>query len=141
MKYAVTIDDLTTEFGTYQEALMYALSKGKLSSSVSEMEDATTTLAPDSIELYEQKVEAGYPIPNTSYALALKEEDRAQFTGMLILIRELLDAGYITGDTTQSIKDKNDNIIEMTTTEFRSLMIGYGIYYKTIWNQCAPVSQ
>lgn len=141
MKYVVSIASSDTEFGDLQSAQNYAVSIGLPTSSVLEREDVEASLPdPSSYEVFEQKVSDGFPIPNTPYALALHDGDRAQFSSMLMLIRELLDAGYITGQTSQSIKDKDDNIVNMTTDEFRQLMIGYGIYYKTIWNECEPKS-
>jgi hypothetical protein len=140
MKYAVSTENETAEFGTYEEAEQYAIQHGVDVGSIATLPDEPVVDPVSSIETYEERVAAGYPIPNTPYFLAMQDSDRAQFSGMLVLIRELLDAGYITNDTTQSIKTSDNTIMEITTAEFRQLMIGYGIYYKTVWNECAPVS-
>ena len=140
MKYAVINENVTTEFVDLQSAQDYAVSIGLSPAVVVEVPNDSVPDFSSSIEFYEQKVREGYPIPNTSYSLALGEEDRLQFASMLTLINELLYAGHITIDTPQTIKDKNDNIVTLTTEEFKSTMIGYGMYYKTIWNNCTPVS-
>jgi len=140
MKYSVSVGNVITEFATYEEAESYAVLCGQPTASVVSVPDDPPQYVSSSFEIYEQKVAAGYPVPNTPYALALGDTDRAQFSAMLMLVRELLDAGYITNETTHSIKDKDDNIFEVTTQEFRQMMIGYGIYYKQIWNECSPES-
>lgn len=141
MKYIVPIASTDTEFSDLQSAQNYAVSIGLSSDVVREVEDLPAPLPdPTSYDVFDQKVEMGYPVPGTPYFLALHDSDRTQFSAMLILIRELLDAGYITDDTMQSIKDKDENIINITTAQFRNIMIGYGIYYKTIWNECEPKS-
>lgn len=139
MKYSLTIDNITTEFGDRGEAETYALAAGVSISTIVELEDEVIIPSPSSIEVFEAKVAAGYPIPNTPYFLAMGDSDRAQFTGMLVLIKELLDKGYIDGNTVQSIKTKDETIIPMTTDQFRSTMIGYGMYYKQIWDECDPL--
>ncbi len=140
MKYAVSTGSLTTEFATYQEAESYVFSIGYNNTSIAEFPDDIVPDHSGSIEVYEQKIQAGYPIPNSPYILALEDKDRVQFSGMLVLVNELLSAGYITPSTSQSIRDQSDNIVNLTTAEFKSLMLGYGIYYKTVWNACDPKS-
>lgn len=141
MKYVVSIGSSDIEFLDLPSAQNYATSIGLQASAVTEVEDVIPPApAATSYDVFYAKVAAGYPIPNTPYSLALNDADRAQFSSMLILIRELLDARYITDDTPQTVKDKDDNIVTITTAQFRNLMIGYGIYYKTIWNDCEPKS-
>ena len=140
MKYSITIDNSVIEFADMESASEYANKNQVSTGSIVEVSDDVVSPGSSSIEIFEQKIAEGYPVPNTSYRLGLKDSDRAQFSSMLTLVRELLDGGHITDETPQSIKDQNDNIITLTTEEFRSLMIGYGIYYKTIWNECEPKS-
>jgi hypothetical protein len=140
MKYSITTNDSTIEFGSYSDAESYCISNGISTGSIIAIPNNITSTNSGFVDVYQQKLDDGYPIPNTPYVLAMADSDRAQFTGMLVLIGELLSAGYITGDTPQVIKDKNGNTVHMTTDEFRSLMIGYGIYYKTTWNQYFSVS-
>ena len=141
MKYSVTNNNVATEFVDMQSAENYATSLGLPTSVVTEvLDDIHVGDASSSVEFFEQKVREGYAIPDTPYVLAMEDADRAQFSAMLTLIITMSDAGYINDDTPQSIKDKNDNIITLTTGQFKSIMIGYGIYYKTIWNNCTPKS-
>lgn len=139
MKYAVTEGNVKTEFATYAEAEQYAIGKGVSTGSISEV-DSDPIYAPEtsSLEYFGERLAEGYPVPGTPYRLAMQDSDRAQFSSMLVLIRELMDAGYITNDTPHEIKAIDNQIFQLTTAQFRQTMIGYGIHYKNLWNQCAP---
>ena len=140
MKYLLKSENSNVEFTDIQSAQNYAIILGIPLEQIIEIPNDIQAIDDSSLEVFEQKISAGYPVPNSPYHLALNDGDRAQFSSMTILIRELLDKGYISNSTIQSIKDKDDNIITMTTEQYRDLMIGYGMYYKSIWDSCAPKS-
>ena len=133
MKYAVSEGNVKTEFATYEKAEQYALSKSIPTGSIFTVEDEV--IVPTGYDIYRQGIEQGYNIPNTPYYLGLDDADRAQFQGMLLLVNEALSLGLITTASMQSIVDKNNNVIPMSVLDFKQLMVGYGFYYKTLWDQ------
>jgi len=82
-----------------------------------------------------QKISAGYLVNPENFTLGLLDNDRNLFTQMTSLIREALDLGLITNDTPQIITDINSKDISLTTLRFRQIMVGYGMYYKSLWDQ------
>jgi len=76
----------------------------------------------------------GFLVSPENFYLALNDNDRNSFTQMLSLVKEALDLGLITNDTPQIISDKDGNLHTLTTLRFRQIMVEYGFYYKTIWN-------
>lgn len=83
---------------------------------------------------FESDIADGYTVTPEGFVLALGSEDRAQFAQLLALIREALDLGLITGTTSQSIKDKNGVMHEVTTDRLRQILVGYGFRYKQLWD-------
>lgn len=79
-------------------------------------------------------IAAGYTVTPEGFILALGPEDRAQFAQLLALVREALDLGLITGTTPQSIKAKDGTLHTVTTDRLRSLLVGYGFHFKTLWD-------
>lgn len=143
MKYAIVSGQTTTEFSSFESASLYAIEQNIDSGSILSIQEdgvETSSLSTSSYEYFRMVLKQGYPIPNTPYYLAMQDSDRAQFSSMLILTRELLDAGYINTNTSQSIKTIDEQIIYLTTGEFKMMMIGYGLYYKYLWDQCDPKS-
>lgn len=72
-----------------------------------------------------------------NFSLSTDSVSRNAFTQMLSLIKEALDLGMITNDTTQTIKDADGSLQILTTLRFRQIMVAYGMYYKSLWNQMA----
>jgi hypothetical protein len=85
-------------------------------------------------ETYFVAVENGFLVEPENFVLALHDQDRLAFTQMLSLIKEALDLGLITNETTHTILDKNGSPHQVTTLRFRQIMVQYGFYYKTIWD-------
>lgn len=79
-------------------------------------------------------VDAGYTVQPEGFTLALHDRDRAQFAGMLALVREGLDLGLINAQTAQTIADQDGGVHTVTTQRFREIMVGYGLYFKTLWD-------
>lgn len=134
MKYAIIEGNTTTEFLTYNLAVEYCNSRGLLISDIFSVEDSPV-IGPSKHEIFMQNIRQGYNISGSSYYLGLEDTDRAQFQGMLLLVNEALSLGMITTSSMQTIVDKNKNSVQMTALEFKQLMVGYGFYYKTIWDQ------
>ena len=84
---------------------------------------------------YYQAIENGFLVSPENFKLRLGDEDRAVFGQMLALIKEALDLGLITNDSLQTIKDYNGQIVSVSTLRFRQIMVQYGFYYKTLWDQ------
>lgn len=82
-------------------------------------------------------IKNGYVVNPEGFILGLEDEDRILFNQMISLIREALDLGLITNDTPQIITDINGKDISLTTLRFRQIMVGYGMYYKSLWDQMA----
>ncbi len=68
-------------------------------------------------DIFEALIDKGYNIPNTPYYLGLHDSDRSQFISFLGLVNEALSLGAITMSTSQSIQDKDNNTVTMTTGE------------------------
>jgi len=131
-KYTVPYSSSLVEFLTLGEAEQSAISKGVDVSLIVTSTYNTGSISADTI--FNQKIEIGYNIPSSPYYLGLSDSDRAQFSGMLSLLNEALQAGYVTLATPVTLRDKEYNIISLTIGEFKGLMIGYGFYYKTLWD-------
>lgn len=61
--------------------------------------------------------------------------DQAEFTAQAVLLREAQELGLITGDTEQTVADVSGAILTMTTTQLRTLLVGYGSVLKAMWTQ------
>lgn len=86
-------------------------------------------------EIILQSISSGYSVQPEGFILGLTESDRNAFTQMLALTKEALDFGLITNDTPQTIADKSGQKHQITTLRFRQIMVAYGFYYKTLWDQ------
>ena len=84
--------------------------------------------------IYDQ-IDAGYLVEPEGFTLGLTESDRNAFTQMLTLTKEALELGLITNDTPQTIADKSGQKHQITTLRFRQIMVAYGFYYKSLWDQ------
>lgn len=88
-------------------------------------------------QIVNQKINDGYLVEPENFTLALADNDRSLFTQMISLIGEALDLGLITNDTNQIITDINNQEVTLSTLRFRQIMVGYGMYYKSLWDQMA----
>ncbi len=79
-------------------------------------------------------IDVGYLVEPEGFTLALGDLDRAAFTAMLTLVQEALSLGLINNDTPQTIADKDGSPHIITTIRFRQIMVGYGFFYKTLWD-------
>ena len=84
---------------------------------------------------FNNSVNMGFLVSPENFYLGLQDEDRNAFTQMMVLLREALEMGLITPQTPQSIKDKDGNVHTITTERFQQIIISYGFYYKTLWEQ------
>jgi len=81
------------------------------------------------------QIDAGYNVQPEDFVLGLSEYDRTAFTQMLLLVREALDLGLIANHNMQIISDKTGEKHSLTTERFRQIMISYGLFYKSLWDQ------
>ncbi len=84
---------------------------------------------------YSQAIEQGFLVQPENFKLKLGEEDRAAFSQMLSLVKEASDLGIIDNSAPQKIKDFNNQLVTVSTLRFREIMVAYGFYYKTLWDQ------
>lgn len=80
-------------------------------------------------------IDGGFKVEPENFILALCDNDRLMFTQMLSLVKEALDLGLITNETSQTISDKFGQKHELTTLRFRQIMVQYGMYYRGLWDQ------
>jgi hypothetical protein len=87
------------------------------------------------IQAINSQINEGYTVNPEGFVLGLAESDRNAFTQMLTLVQEALSLGLISNDTNQVIADKSGAKHSITTLRFRQIMLGYGMYYKGLWDQ------
>lgn len=85
--------------------------------------------------LFYKKIDEGFLVEPENFVLGLHDEDRSAFSQMMVLLREALEMGLISLTTPQIIKDKSGTFHTITTERFQQIIISYGFYYKTIWEQ------
>ena len=83
---------------------------------------------------YNQQIDAGYDT-GKGFSLKLHKEDRDAFAQLLLLVREGLDLGTLSINSTLEVLDTINAVQILTVQEFRQMMVGYGLYYKQLWNQ------
>jgi hypothetical protein len=81
-----------------------------------------------------EKVAEGFLVEPENFVIGLDENDRALFSQMLALVKEALDLGWTTNETTQTISDKSGQKHQLTTLRFRQVMVAYGFYFKGLWD-------
>ena len=133
MKYVVTSGSVVTEFIDQASAESFATLNGVDITTITTLTDPPPALTND--DIFAQKIAQGYNIPGTPYYLAMGDNDRSQFSAMLNLINQAIALGMITPDTPQSVMDKDRNPVKLTTLQFQQVMVGYGFYYKQLWDQ------
>lgn len=85
-------------------------------------------------EVYSEKISEGFLVEPEGFTLRLEKEDRDAFTSMVVLIQLGLSLGLINNEDIQTIKDSNEGIQSITTARFIEIMLHYGSYYKSLWN-------
>jgi hypothetical protein len=129
-KYKIDIDSGSIEFPEMESASLYAEENNISTSSIYQIEE---TQSFDAEAHFEQLITSGFPVGSSS--LALYDYDRSNFSNMLTLVNEGLMLGQMTTSSIVSIKSQEGNILSMTAIQFKILMLQYGFYYKTIWDQ------
>ena len=81
------------------------------------------------------KIALGYSVLPENFVLGYEEQDRSAFTQMTVLIREALNKNLIDNNTPQTIKDINGTMHTVITDRYLDIIIGYGLYYKQLWDQ------
>lgn len=132
MKYRVNHDSGSIEFADESLAIVYALSLGLSGNVVETLQDDSPIISMQ--DEFLKKLNLGYLIPETSNRLAIWTSDRDSFVAMLVMVNELLELGYITKDTPQTLVDINGEPFQLTTEQFKTVMVGYGMYYKQLWD-------
>jgi len=74
-----------------------------------------------------------FKIDPEGFSLFMDDKSRNSFAQMLSLVKEALDLGLITNDSSQTIKDSDGNTQTVSTLRFRQIMVQYGMYYKSLW--------
>jgi len=92
-------------------------------------------LASQQRQAINDQIDLGYNVEPEGFILGLAESDRIAFTQMLTLVQEALSLGMISNDTQQTIMDNTGTKQIVTTLRFRQIMLGYGFYYKQLWDQ------
>lgn len=130
IKYVVNLPSSSIEFPELDPAEEFAELHGVDTGSIYEIEE-TASFDPE--EHFERLIATGFPIGTSS--LALYDYDRSNFSSMLTLVNEGLMLGQMTTSSMVSIKSQEGDILYMTALQFKILMLQYGFYYKTVWDQ------
>jgi len=85
-------------------------------------------------ETLDVSVAVGFLVEPEGFILGLEDSDRNTFTQMLTLVQEAKALGLIDDTTPQTITDMSGVKHTVTTLRFRQIMVGYGFYYKTLWD-------
>lgn len=76
-----------------------------------------------------------YEVLPEGFFLRTDDVSRNAFSQMTTLIQEAMSLGFIDNDTPQTIADSQNRKQNLTTLRFRQIMVGYGMYYKGLWDQ------
>jgi hypothetical protein len=88
-------------------------------------------LPPDADAIFRSTIAAGYAVEPEGYSLAMDDTDRANWSQLLVLLREAEDMGGMTGDSPVSFLDLTGAPRQATLTRFRQIMVGLGGAYQT----------
>ena len=97
-------------------------------------EEIRQTLIEKENRRYEKEIEQGWKVTGRDYSLKCKECDIAKFHQRLSLMQRLIESGAATTETTDKIKDANDNKHEETLGFMLDILLEYGVYVNNIWN-------
>jgi hypothetical protein len=84
--------------------------------------------------VFNEKIILGY-VTGLGFNLGVQESDRSQFTQMLVLINSAQMAGFIDDSSIQTIADIDGELHDITTGQFKEIILGYGIYCKDLWDE------
>lgn len=90
--------------------------------------------APTARETFDTAVAAGYLVEPEGFTIALTERDRSDFAQLMVLTKEALELGLAQQTDTTTIDDINGGIHTVTLQRLREILVGYGFYYKGLWN-------
>lgn len=71
------------------------------------------------------------------FFLSTDDVSKNAFSQMITLIQEAMSLGFIDNNTPQTITDNQSRKQTLTTLRFRQIMVGYGMYCKSLWDQTA----
>lgn len=73
---------------------------------------------------------------NTSlgFVLPLEDSSRNDFTQLVVLVSTALQTGAITPEAPQTFNDIEGKIHTLPANQFLQMMLGYGTYYKGLWD-------
>lgn len=88
--------------------------------------------------VYAEHLDAGYTDAATGIVLKTTEYAQQKFTSAVALARLALVTGVITNDTPQTFWDAANQSHTLSTADFLSLMLRYGVFCQTLFNDYAP---
>ncbi len=83
----------------------------------------------------ESILDRGYTVTPENWILGMTEYDRRQFADQLVLLREAEVLGIVNPSTEIVIREKGGVSRNVTVGRLRQILVGYGNYYLTIWQQ------
>jgi len=89
-------------------------------------------------QIYAQHLAAGYADAETGITLKTTEAAQSKFTQGLVLITRALAAGQLTEESSFSIWDASNTEHVLTVTDYRALMLRYGLFCQSLFNLYAP---
>lgn len=84
------------------------------------------------------KLAAGWVDPDTGIKLKTTEPARILFSDAMVLMREELDAGEITGETLRPIWDYDEQMHVLKVNDLRALLRRYGNAWQQMFAEFAP---
>lgn len=75
-----------------------------------------------------------YEVLPEGFFLRTDDASRNAFSQMTTLIQEAMSLGFIDNNTPQTIADSQNRKQTLTTLRFRQIMVGYGMFYKNLWD-------
>lgn len=92
----------------------------------------------DTTAEWEQFLAGSITDPVTGIALKASFKARNDFVGQVTMIREALDAGFLTPETVDSIWDANNVEHSLAVAEIRGILLRYGFQWHQAFKQLAP---
>lgn len=86
------------------------------------------------IAAHDADVEDGVTPDGSQITLGASTADQNAFSRQAVMLREAQELGTIDGNTQQSISDIDGIVHTMTVTQLRTLLVGYGMAIKTLWD-------
>ena len=83
--------------------------------------------------MFNIKLKEGYFNSDFNITLAIMPEDRKSFTELLIMLNLAKELNQTVDNI--NIADLYNNVITLPVLNFKILMLQYGVYYQTLWEQ------